>query len=165
MKLLSSSPARSAWLTAIALVALAAAALLLIPDPAGAQTPTPTPTATSTATATPTATATGTATATPTATATATATPTATATATPEPGGDVIQGDVPGSGVALLTLGAQASATEIVDELDGMGCEAETIAITESGEWVVYVPGAPEFVNEDFPASLASGAPFVVRCN
>jgi len=126
----------------VAAVAVGALALMLmIPGSAGAQTPTATPTET------------------------ATATPTATETPTAEPTEDLVDGDVPESGVAILTVTAAAGPDEIVDALDELGCSAESIAITDGGAWVVYVPGAPDFVNADFAESLAAGSPFIVRCS
>lgn len=139
------------WLTVAVAIAFVAMAMALLPGSADAQTATPTATGTSTPTATPTS--------------TATTTPTATPTATADPDEPVVEGEVPTSGVALLTLNSAATPDEIVDELDGMGCEVETIAITVGGGWSVYVPGAPDFVNEDFPEELSAGAPFAVRCN
>jgi hypothetical protein len=120
----------------VAAVAVGALALvLMIPGSAGAQTPTATPTET------------------------ATATPTA------EPTEGLVDGDVPESGVAILTVTAAAGPGEIVDALNELGCSAESIAITDGGAWLVYVPGAPDFVNADFAESLAAGSPFIVRCS
>ncbi|MFN8639278.1 MAG: hypothetical protein U0360_07430 [Dehalococcoidia bacterium] len=44
------------------------------------------------------------------------------------------------------------------------GCPAASIAVLEAGSWKVYVVGAPAAVNTQFPATLAAGLPFFVRC-
>jgi hypothetical protein len=76
----------------------------------------------------------------------------------------LVVGQVPDEGVALLFTAADATPEELRVELLGAGCAPTTIAVTETGAWLSYVPDAPAFVNASFPATLESGRGFVVRC-
>ncbi|MCK9485894.1 MAG: hypothetical protein M0R73_04220 [Dehalococcoidia bacterium] len=76
----------------------------------------------------------------------------------------LIVGDVPSTGLALLQVSAVATPASMVTGLVALGCAPVSISITESGQFVVYVPGAPAFVNADFPVSLPADAGFIVRC-
>lgn len=79
-----------------------------------------------------------------------------------EPG--VIDGDVPPEGFALLTVETASSPEQVVDALREQACEPVSLAITEGGEFVTYIPGAPDFVNAAFPEDLPQGQPFAVLC-
>lgn len=76
----------------------------------------------------------------------------------------LLQGDVPDEGAALLVVTADASPGDIDEALGDAGCDAVTIAVTSRGDWLVYVPGAPAFVNADFPESLDAGTAISVLC-
>ena len=45
-----------------------------------------------------------------------------------------------------------------------MGCAVGSIGLLTSGQWSLYIVGAPAVVNQAFPATLASTSPFFVRC-
>lgn len=77
-----------------------------------------------------------------------------------------IVGDVPPPGeVALMSVGTtQTTPTDLVSNLDALGCTAESVFITTGGEWRIYNPEAPEFANAAFPAILTPGQAFAVRC-
>lgn len=45
------------------------------------------------------------------------------------------------------------------------GCPPTALAVTADGRWSMYIPGAPRFVNERFPAALEVGTVFAVRCS
>ncbi len=76
-----------------------------------------------------------------------------------------VSGEIPAAGgVAILLLGAEAMPTDLASALTAEGCQPVSVAITVGGAFVVYIPGAPAFVNAQFPASLAAETPFVVRC-
>lgn len=77
---------------------------------------------------------------------------------------DVITGDVPEAGVALLVVNQDASPADIVASLLDEGCAAVSIALTVGGDWLVYIPGAPAFVNAGFPAAVTAGTAIAVNC-
>lgn len=81
-----------------------------------------------------------------------------------EPEGGLVTGDVPAEGVALLLVQSDATPSQLVGALQEQACEPVSIAITVGGRFVVYVPGAPGFVNAAFPETIAGGTGFVVRC-
>lgn len=54
---------------------------------------------------------------------------------------------------------------DVVGSLAIRGCNARTLAIVRGGVLVSYVAGAPSFVNESFPASLASGSFLIYVCD
>lgn len=76
----------------------------------------------------------------------------------------LVVGEIPTSGFGLLQVSAAATPSQLLTGLVAQGCAPVSISITEAGEFVVYVPGAPDFVNEAFPASLAANTGFIVRC-
>lgn len=74
-------------------------------------------------------------------------------------------GDVPsGGGVSLLIATQDTRADVLAEAFQAVGCTAQSIAITEGGAWRVYIPGAPSFVNEAFPAQLPQGTVFALSC-
>jgi predicted secreted protein len=75
-------------------------------------------------------------------------------------------GDLPPDegGFALLVTAADRTPAALTRDLQDAGCNVVTLAVTDEGEWVVYVAGAPGFVNEPFPADLASGSVFALSC-
>lgn len=74
------------------------------------------------------------------------------------------QGALPGEGVALLAMTRDESSSAVAARLQQEGCNVTSMAVTETGEWLVFVPGAPDFVNTSFPATLGAGRGFAVRC-
>lgn len=76
----------------------------------------------------------------------------------------LIVGEVPESGLALLQVSAAATPSTLITALVAQGCAPVSVSITSGGAFVVYIPGAPDFVNQAFPADLAAGTGFVVRC-
>lgn len=83
------------------------------------------------------------------------------AAAAPEP---LISGNPPrGGGVGTVFVTREATPDQVVAGIALLGCEASVLATTEAGDWRLYVPGAPAFVNARFPA-LGTGDPLVVRC-
>ncbi len=92
---------------------------------------------------------------------TATATP---VSATPAP--SPWSGTAPKPGqIALLVASRATTASELVPNLSNAGCSAALLAITNNGDWAVYVVGGPAFVNASFPATLTTNTVFFVRCN
>ncbi len=43
-------------------------------------------------------------------------------------------------------------------------CEPRALAVTIGGRWRIYSPGAPAWVNHDFPNQFRAGEPFFVAC-
>lgn len=82
---------------------------------------------------------------------------------TPGPDG-LISGDVPMSGFGLLQVTAATTPPELLTALVAQGCAPVSIAVTQQGSFITYIPGAPAFVNAAFPTSMEAGAAFAVRC-
>jgi heat shock protein HslJ len=83
------------------------------------------------------------------------------AAAAPEP---LVSGKPPrGAGIGTVFVSRETTPDQAVAAIALLGCEATTLATTEAGDWRLYVPGAPAFVNASFPA-LGTGDPLVVRC-
>ncbi|MDA0270516.1 MAG: matrixin family metalloprotease [Chloroflexi bacterium] len=53
---------------------------------------------------------------------------------------------------------------QLIAQLAAAGCDARLLAITSGGRFLMYVPGAPAFVNAAFPSSLGAGSPFIYHC-
>ncbi|TAJ18593.1 MAG: hypothetical protein EPO65_08620 [Dehalococcoidia bacterium] len=81
------------------------------------------------------------------------------------PSGDAIRGDVPTSGIALGQLTVDMPPADVVGSLAIRGCNARTLAVVRGGALLTYVVGAPSFVNDAFPASMASGSFLVYACD
>jgi len=73
-------------------------------------------------------------------------------------------GEVPREGVALLMASTTVAPSELASALDAARCAPEVLAVTVGGQWRIYVPGAPAFVNEGFPSSIVQWTGFFVRC-
>ncbi|MEZ4503030.1 MAG: hypothetical protein R3C39_10430 [Dehalococcoidia bacterium] len=91
------------------------------------------------------------------------------ATARDDSAGEPFAGqDVPSNDIALLTSPVDTtSRSQLVSDLANAGCNVVTIAIVESGTWMIFIPGAPPAVNAAsmFPESVAPTTPFFVRCD
>lgn len=81
-----------------------------------------------------------------------------------EPDDPPFSGDIAPDGSSLATADEDIPIEDLVDALRESGCNVISVAITETGGWLVYIPGAPAFVNEDFSSMLSQRAPFVVLC-
>ena len=68
-------------------------------------------------------------------------------------------------GVALLLTTEASTPDQLSATLAELGCGTVTITIVDSAAWAPYVSGAPAFVNDGFPASVAADTPFFVRCS
>lgn len=80
------------------------------------------------------------------------------------PGSSRFTGSVPSSGgIAVLALYQPAAVPSFVNELNGHGCDALSLTVTEQGALSTYIVGAPAFVNAQFPAQLEP-QPLIVRC-
>ncbi|MEZ4502732.1 MAG: hypothetical protein R3C39_08920 [Dehalococcoidia bacterium] len=53
--------------------------------------------------------------------------------------------------------------SELVQAFEAAGRTVETIGVLEQGTWRLFVQGAPDFVNANFPAVLPATTPFFVR--
>jgi hypothetical protein len=75
-------------------------------------------------------------------------------------------GTVPADGsIGLLVTTGTNNAASLISALGTGGCNVESLAVLMSGQWLIYINGAPAVVNAAFPASLADTTPFFVRCN
>jgi hypothetical protein len=96
----------------------------------------------------------------------ATSTPAPTATPKPQPQAKpvAISGPVPARGVGLMVVQETAAPEQLIASVELNGCTHASVWITANGRFIGYVAGAPAFVNQGFPASVAAGSPFVVIC-
>ena len=79
--------------------------------------------------------------------------------------GNGFSGILPEPGnIGLLVTSAEQPTTDLVLALVDAGCLAATLAMLDGGEWQIYVPGAPDTVNAEFPQTLPEGLPFFLRC-
>jgi hypothetical protein len=71
-----------------------------------------------------------------------------------------------GGVVLLSTASGELGRGTLAALLDQAGCKPVTIARTVAGSWQVFVPGAPEAVNEasGFPETVAPSTAFFTRC-
>ncbi len=70
----------------------------------------------------------------------------------------------PAGSVGLLVTARVATVADVGSSLLQAGCRVQSIAVIVSGEWRVYVAGAPSAVNTRFPSPLEASTPFFVRC-
>ncbi|MDA0352169.1 MAG: CAP domain-containing protein [Chloroflexi bacterium] len=75
-----------------------------------------------------------------------------------------VTGSVPTSGVGLIVVQETAAPEQLIASVAAKGCTRATVWITLNGAFIGYLPGAPGFVNSDFPLSLPAGTPFIVSC-
>ncbi len=66
---------------------------------------------------------------------------------------DIIQGDIPASGVVMFSVNRGATTAEIRAALTAEGCSANILAKTVGGQWYIYGFGSPTFANAGFFAS------------
>lgn len=76
-----------------------------------------------------------------------------------------ISGFVPAVGVGLLLAQEDATPEQLVATVQASGCTKSSLWISEAGQLVGYIPGAPSFVNRDFPTSVAAGTVFIANCS
>lgn len=76
-----------------------------------------------------------------------------------------VRGDAPAPGGMGLMVAERAQDRErIMLHLQDRDCEPLTLALLTGGRWLIYIPGAPARLQSEFPAELAAGTPFFVRC-
>lgn len=75
-------------------------------------------------------------------------------------------GAVPSGGTALLVTTNATRADRLDASLLAAGCDVTSLAVAGlgSGSLLVYVPGAPDFVNGAFPAELQASTPVAASC-
>ena len=74
-------------------------------------------------------------------------------------------GTAPAAGSqALLVTSRAIVPAELAQAVSAAGCPVETLGVIEAGDWLMYVDGAPAYVNAGFLQELAAGTPFYVRC-
>jgi hypothetical protein len=74
-------------------------------------------------------------------------------------------GTAPAAGSqALLVTSRSITPVELAQAISAAGCPVETLGVIEAGDWLMYVDGAPAYVNAGFLQELATGTPFYVRC-
>lgn len=76
-----------------------------------------------------------------------------------------VGGSVPSIGVGLLVAGEDATPGQLIATVQAAGCAKPSLWIPQAGQLVGYIPGAPSFVNRDFPASIAAGTAFITNCS
>lgn len=67
-------------------------------------------------------------------------------------------------GFGLMVMEQDRDREQLLLHLRLQECEPRFLAITEGGLWRMYHPGAPDFVNRDFPTQFRAGDPFFVGC-
>jgi predicted secreted protein len=81
------------------------------------------------------------------------------------PGAGAFRGGAPsGGGVGLMVVSQDQDRDQLLLQLRLQDCEPRMLAVTADGGWRMFIPGAPEFVNRDFPGRLRAGEPFLVDC-
>ncbi len=74
-------------------------------------------------------------------------------------------GTAPAAGSQALLVTSRAIApADLARAITAAGCAVETLGVIEAGDWLMYVDGAPAYVNAGFLQNLAQGVPFYVRC-
>ena len=85
-------------------------------------------------------------------------------TASPESLRASFGGNVPAEGgLALLVTTESSTPTALVDVLADAGCAVNVIAVFQAG-YLLFIPDAPERLNQAFPPKLPADTPFFVRC-
>jgi inhibitor of cysteine peptidase len=80
-------------------------------------------------------------------------------------GGHGFQGDLPmRGGWGLLLMDQDMTRDRLMLQLRDQDCEPASLGWLSGGRWSVYVPGAPPWVNQDFPAQLHAGSIFAASC-
>jgi len=76
-----------------------------------------------------------------------------------------VGGFVPAVGVGLLVAQEDATPGQLVATVQAAGCAKPTLWISQVGQLIGYIPGAPSFVNREFPVSIAAGTAFIANCS
>jgi hypothetical protein len=76
-------------------------------------------------------------------------------------------GDLPpaAGGSALLVTTQSVGAGNLVTAIEAGGCNLRIMGVTQGGAWLLYVPGAPDIVNDAFPDPVAAQVPFAIICD
>lgn len=91
--------------------------------------------------------------------------PTSGAPAPPTESTVQISGSVPAVGVGLLVTQEDATPAQLVATVQAAGCAQASLWISEAGQLIGYIPGAPSFVNSEFPGALPAGTVFIANCS
>ena len=76
-----------------------------------------------------------------------------------------IGGAVPSVGVGLLLAQEDATPAQLVATVQASGCVNPALWVSQAGQLVGYIDGAPSFVNRDFPATVVAGTIFIASCS
>ena len=76
-----------------------------------------------------------------------------------------IGGSVPSLGVGLLLAQQDSTPQQLVATVQASGCVSPSLWISQAGQLVGFIDGAPSFVNRDFPTSIAAGTVFIASCS
>lgn len=69
-----------------------------------------------------------------------------------------------GGGFGLMVMDQDGDREQLLLHLRLQECEPRFLGVTEGGRWRMYHPGAPDFVNRDFPMQFRAGDPFLAGC-
>jgi len=91
-----------------------------------------------------------------------------TATASAQASGE-IGGNLPQNGGYAIVVWGGGTPSALVDAAGAKGCTAASVWITAQGQFVPYVVGAPDFVNEGFVGRypggvMPGGTPVIIVC-
>ena len=87
-------------------------------------------------------------------------------TPTPSPESIVqVGGEVPSFGVGLLLAQEDATPAQLVATVQAAGCINASLWVSQGGLLVGYIPGAPSFVNREFPDEVSAGTIFIANCS
>ena len=70
-----------------------------------------------------------------------------------------------GGGVGLMVTDRIQDRDQLLSNLRLQECDPRFLGVTSGGMWRMYTPGAPDWVNRNFPTELAAGSPFYVACS
>ncbi len=68
-------------------------------------------------------------------------------------------------GFGLMQMDQDRDRDHVFANLRLQDCDPRMLAVTIGGRWHTFIPGAPDFVNRDFPARLQAGDPFLAHCS
>ncbi len=74
-------------------------------------------------------------------------------------------GAVQPASIRLLVTSGDVAPTRLVTDVAAQGCTAETLALVQGGQWLLYIQGAPPQVNAPFPSQLPTGTTLLARCS
>lgn len=91
-----------------------------------------------------------------------------TSTASAQAAGE-IGGNLPQNGGYAIVVWGGGTPAALVQAASAKGCTAASVWITAQGQFIPYVVGAPDFVNEGFVGrfsggNMPSGTPVIIVC-